>query len=233
MHIYSGPDDELKPVDGPVLELAPGEYHEVEWQIPDLQGQPIAFVGVQLSSSGRADGVAYLDYLRWDGEPNVVFTPPPEGGEMWHIAWVNGVDQCERWWPESFRLAQNQGRGLLIQGSRLWRDYTVSAPINLHLARAAGIAARVQGMCRYYALLLTSGGEAQLVRVCDGETVLAKAAFPWRYGSTHDFSLQVKGTQLAGGIDGQQLFTSKIRARRWMVVGWRWSVKRGGCLVKR
>jgi hypothetical protein len=125
---------------------------------------------------------------------------------MWHAAWVNGVDQCERWWPESFRLAQNEGRGLLIQGAREWRNYTVSAPINLHLARAAGLAARVQGMRRYYALLLTAEGEARLVRVCDGETVLARAAFPWRCGSTHEFALRVDGARLTATIDGQQLF---------------------------
>jgi ADP-ribosylglycohydrolase len=206
LHVYAGPEDEIKAVDGPAVELAPGDYRELAWRIPDLQGQPIAFVGVQLSSPRRADGSVYLDYLRWDGEPDVVFARPAGGGEMWHAAWVNGVDQCERWWPESFRLAQNEGRGLLIQGAREWRNYTVSAPINLHLARAAGLAARVQGMRRYYALLLTAEGEARLVRVCDGETVLARAAFPWRCGSTHEFALRVDGARLTATIDGQQLF---------------------------
>ena len=204
--VFAGPEDELMVVDGPHLVLEPGVYQELKWQIDELQGRPIAFVGVQLSSDQRADGTVYLDYLRWDGEPNVVFTRPPDSGEMWHMAWVNGVDQCERWWPESFRLAQNEGRGLLIQGGREWRNYTVSGAINLHLARAAGIAARVQGLRRYYALLLTSDGEAQLVRVCDGETVLARAAFPWRQGSTHDFTLRVEGAHLLASIDGQQLF---------------------------
>ena len=193
-------------VDGPHLLLEPGVYRELTWQIDELQSRPIAFVGVQLSSNQRADGTVYLDYLRWDGEPNVVFTRPPDNGEMWHMAWVNGVDQCERWWPESFRLAQNEGRGLLIQGGREWRNYTVSGAINLHLARAAGIAARVQGLRRYYALLLTSDSEAQLVRVCDGETVLARAAFLWQHGSTHDFTLRVEGARLLASIDGQQLF---------------------------
>ena len=204
--VYAGPEGELMVVDGPHLLLEPGVYGELTWQIDELQSRPIAFVGVQLSSNQRADGTVYLDYLRWDGEPNVVFTRPPDNGEMWHMAWVNGVDQCERWWPESFRLAQNEGRGLLIQGGREWRNYTVSGAINLHLARAAGIAARVQGLRRYYALLLTSDSEAQLVRVCDGETVLARAAFLWQHGSTHDFTLRVEGARLLASIDGQQLF---------------------------
>ena len=76
VHVYSGPEDELKVVDGPQVQLAPGVYQELTWQIEDLQGQPIAFVGLQLSSDRRADGVVYLDYLRWDGEPQRGLQPP-------------------------------------------------------------------------------------------------------------------------------------------------------------
>jgi hypothetical protein len=44
------------------------------------------------------------------------------------------------------------------------------------------------------------------VRVCDGETVLARTPFAWRYGSTHSFSLSVNGARLQASIDGQPLF---------------------------
>ena len=74
--VFAGPEDELMVVDGPHLLLEPGVYQELTWQIDELQGRPIAFVGVQLSSDQRADGTVYLDYLRWDGEPNAVFTRP-------------------------------------------------------------------------------------------------------------------------------------------------------------
>ena len=40
---------------------------------------------------------------------------------MWRRAWVNGVD--ELWtFVESFRLMQNEGRGLIIQGTRDWAE---------------------------------------------------------------------------------------------------------------
>ncbi len=41
-----------------------------------------------------------------------------------------------------------------------------------HMVKACGIAARVQGMRRYYALLITSGQRAQLVKELDGEQIL-------------------------------------------------------------
>lgn len=63
---------------------------------------------------------------------------------------------------------------------------------------ATGIGARVQGMQRYYALLLSSDdtgatNTTKLVKALDGETVLAETAFPWRYGRTYVLSLSVVG----------------------------------------
>src|SRR6266498_3015378 len=112
----------------------------------------------------RADRSVYLDYLTWDGEPDVVLARPEHGGTLWRRAWVDGVDQFDGGWPEPFRIVQNQGTGLLIHGARDWRDYHVRAAITPHLALAAGIAARVQGMRRYYALLLCAGGVARLIK---------------------------------------------------------------------
>ena len=88
---------------------------------------------------------------------------------MWRRAWVDGVDQYGSRWPEPYRLVQNHGTGLLIQGTRDWTDYRVSAPITPHLVASAGIGARVQGMRRYYALLLAEGGTVRLVKALDGE----------------------------------------------------------------
>ena len=115
-----------------------------------------------------------------------------------------------RWW-EAYRLVQNHGRGLLMQGGCDWTDYTVSSTITLHMAEAAGLAARVGGMRRYYALLLHRDGKAQLIRALDGDTVLAEAPFAWEFGETHDFALTVKGTQITAAVDGKTLFTVQRR----------------------
>ena len=80
------------------------------------------------------------------------------------------------------------------------------AAITLHLATAAGLAARVQGMQRYYALLLTRDGTARLVKALDGDTVLAECPFAWTFGATYDFALTVRGTHIEAAIDGQVLF---------------------------
>ena len=72
----------------------------------------------------------------------------------WLRAWVNAVDHAGTRWASAFHLSQNHGTGLLIQGSRDWRNYTVQSAIMSDPAKSFGIAARVQGLSRYYALLL-------------------------------------------------------------------------------
>ncbi|MFN8464713.1 MAG: ADP-ribosylglycohydrolase family protein [Caldilineaceae bacterium] len=202
--------DELVLVRGPQVELAPGAADQLTWQVPSTDGLPIAVVGIELSSaagSGGSSGSVYLDTLTWDGAPNTVLVRPEGDGVMWRRAWVDGVDQYEgRWW-EAYRLVQNSGRGLLMQGGCDWTDYTVSSTITLHMAEAAGLAARVGGMRRYYALLLRRNGKAQLVKALDGDKILAETDYAWEFGETHDFALIVKGTQIAAAVDGNTIFT--------------------------
>ncbi len=200
-----GPDDTLVASPGPEMMLAPGGQQAFTWRIPEVGGAPIAEIGMELSANAVADGSVYLDYLTWDGPPNVVFRRP-EGGTLWRRAWVNGMDQFDAQWPEAFRLVQNEGRGLLIQGTREWSDYQVSATITPYLVTAAGIGARVQGMQRYYGLLLHRSGTARLVKALDGETILDEVTFPWTFDEAYSLRLQVAGTRLQGWVNDLQLF---------------------------
>jgi ADP-ribosylglycohydrolase len=202
---YYGEDDALFSIDGPEITLASGNQHEFKWRIPATNSAPIAEVGIEIVNAEQA-GSVYLDYLTWDGMPNMVLTRPETPGTAWRRAWVPGVDSFGDRWPEPFRLIQNHGRGLLIQGAREWDDYRVSSTLTPHLARAIGVAARVQGMQRYYALTLSNDGQARLLKVLDGEQVLAETTLSWELGCPYTLSLQVEGTHLQAWVDQQPLF---------------------------
>ncbi len=189
---------------GPETDLAPGGEQAFTWRIPDMDGYPIAGIGVELRSEPRADGTVYLDYLTWDGPPDVALKRP-EGGTLWRRAWVEGVDQFASG-GEPYRLIQDYGTGLLIQGTREWKDYRVSAEITPHMAESAGIAARVQGLRRYYALLLAAGNKARLVKMLNTASVLAETDFPWQFGATYALRLQVTGNRLQAWIDDRPIF---------------------------
>jgi hypothetical protein len=195
VRVYDG-SDELVTLRGPV--------GASEWRVPDTGGQPIAQVGIE------AAGPARLRWLTWEGAPNVRLTRPSDGGSLWRRAWVRGVDRFDAHWPEPFRLVQNRGRGLLLQGTREWTDYAVQAAIVPETIAGAGIAARVQGLRRYYALLLGADGVARLVRELDGEATLAAAPLERRdYAEPHSLELRVAGDRLSGIVDGESLLEAR------------------------
>ncbi|HEY2669385.1 MAG TPA: ADP-ribosylglycohydrolase family protein [Rugosimonospora sp.] len=172
---------------------------EVTWTVPDLDGQPIVAVGI------HSEGPADLHYLTWDGAPSITLTRPGDGGTMWRRAWVAALDRFDERWPEPFRIVQNHGTGMLITGTREWRDYTVTADVTPHLAAAVGLAARVQGLRRYYALEL-AGPDQPLARLVRGDTVLAACPFVWTFGRTYQLTLDMDGDHIRALIDGATLF---------------------------
>jgi hypothetical protein len=204
-----GANDKPNDVYGPEISLAPGRDHIFEWLLEDQGGWPIVSIGVEANSIQRTSGTLYLDYLTWDGTPDMTLRRPAQEGTMWRRAWVKGVDHYDHYWPEAFRIIQDHGTGLLMHGGRDWRDYRVSAAIVPHMATSWGIAARVQGMVRYYALQFVYPGRARLVKALDGERVLAEIDFLWILGESYQLALQVEGTHLTAWINGVLVFDFK------------------------
>ncbi len=204
-----GPGDRPRVLPGPDTVMAPGTDRTLTWAVPDTGGYPIFAVGVEVSGAdGDGSGTVYLDRLGWDGAPSVVLGRPAgdDPGELWRRAWVAGVDQFEGRWPEPYRVVQNGGTGLLSQGGRSWDDVRVEAPVWSFLMRTGGIAVRVQGLRRYYALLVGPDGVAKLVKARDGEVTLAEAPLPWEAGRPYRLALQARGDRLDAWVDGRHLF---------------------------
>ncbi|MBX3085936.1 MAG: ADP-ribosylglycohydrolase family protein [Anaerolineae bacterium] len=189
---------------GPSVMLEAGDSSILTWEIPALDGAPIANIGLELHSPSTTEGAVYLDYLGWTGAPNVVFTKAE--GEMWQRAWVEGIFRLRDTKTAPFHLTQNEGIGVLSQGTREWTDYQVQAAITPHLCKSAGLALRVQGMRRYYALLLREGGKIALVKALDGYTVLAETAFDWEFEIAYTLRLRAVGGRLSAWIEDRLLF---------------------------
>jgi ADP-ribosylglycohydrolase len=205
---YDG-EDQPAILSGPEISIEPGAYVQADWVVPDLSGMPIFAAGIEAQPDPGSAGALYLDYLTWDGVPKAVFTPPQKGKKtkMWRLAWVNAVDQWDRWWSEPFRLIQNEGRGMVSTGMREWTDYRLTAPIRPAMLKTGGLAVRVQGLRRFYALLFTAGNMLRLVKVVDDqETILAETAFEWQWWQTYQLTLEVKGDHLRAWIEERLAF---------------------------
>ncbi|MCY3885304.1 MAG: ADP-ribosylglycohydrolase family protein [Gammaproteobacteria bacterium] len=190
---------------GPTKALKQNGMVTLECEVPDFDGFPISSIGLEVVDP-RSGGTVFLNSLNWSGSPKVSLGRRP--GRMWSRAWVNGVDSY--WsWAESFRLIHNTGTGLLLYGNRDWTDYRIRADVTPHLVNQVGIACRVQGMRRYYALILTRDNRLQIVRELDGRAILAETFFELVLGKSYDFALTVFGHTLIGAIDGQEFLRAE------------------------
>ena len=211
--------DNLTAIKADAVVLNAGDSYEFSWRVPDTGGYPIAFVGVEIMGDSGASGTLYLDYLSWSGTPKIVLDRPYErdaarlarqSARMWKAAWVDGLDSSERlggmdFWPESHRLIQNEGRGLLMHGTREWMDYQITARMTPHMCKLGGIGVRVQGMRRYYALLCDTEGVRLVLSLEGRDIVLAEAGRGWTFSRTYELTMKVQGNRLIGLIDSIQV----------------------------
>ena len=217
--------DELTQICSPPIELEPGSSKDVSWQVPDTSCYPIAFIGLQLDGKVGDNGTVYLDFLTWTGEPSIRLNRPTKTGVarhnrskvgpvMWRSAWVDGLDGNEKliqqdYNPEPYRLIQNVGRGLLMQGTREWKNYRVTARMTPHMCEAGGLGIRVQGMTRYYALLVTEDG-VRIVRSHEGKDItLASCDQSWKLGHQYELTLQAVENKLTAWLNQEKILEAE------------------------
>jgi ADP-ribosylglycohydrolase len=203
--------DELITLSGEPVMVRAGEVKRLAWLPEGIDGgSPIAEVGVRVSGDS---GTLRLHWLTWDDAPITVFTHPRHNGTLWQRAWVKACDDLNFGWNGVYRICQDAGNGLLIQGQREWANYTVRAAIIPHLARYAGVAACVQGLKRYYALLLCDDQKARLVKALvrnpgvDAEwQTLAEVDYAWQVDEAYALALTTEGEHLSATINDQPIF---------------------------
>lgn len=193
---------------GPVHEVTPGAAVEICWTVPPLDGFPIAAVGIEVSSSKPASGTVMLDWLDWTGAPAEASLAPQASVQIWEHAWVNAVDGMRRASATAIHIQQGSGLGMILQGSRDWRDYTFSATLIPRLAKTAGLAVRTQGLRRYLALLFSDSGRARLViRSGSEETILQEADAALTAEVPVHVELAVFKSTISASLDGNVLFS--------------------------
>jgi ADP-ribosylglycohydrolase len=196
--------DQMRDVDGEPRKIGAGEDATLEWTLPDMGGQPIAELGLVISSlDKRADGRLLVDYLRWDGTPALTLRRPQGDGDFWRMSWVNGASFFSKRFPQAFRISQDVGEGIIIHGTRQWTDYQASGDVMLHLGNYGGLAVRAQGLRRFYGARVTREGKMQIVRVRDDDVrVLAEMPFSTEFEKPIAMRVSATGGHIVFEADG-------------------------------
>ena len=201
-----GADDALERITAEPVSLPVGGEATISWRVPDLKGRPIAAVGVSITTAAALDGTVYLDWFDWDGVPDLVLRRPEKVGTFWHRAWVDAVSLFASTDAAAFHLSQNEGVGLLIYGTREWADMRVDSEVVVHLG-SGGLAVCVQGLRRYYVLLLRWPNHLVLLQAWDGtERVLGKTEFTWDWEQPVRLGLGVRDGVITGEAGGGIIF---------------------------
>ena len=211
-------NDELIIIESERQLIKPNNEVEFNWLLPSTNGNPIAQIGIKIASDETVSGKIYLDYLSISGEPKASFVRPShvkllERGKpikvnpavMWRNNWVKAVDQWEPMWKEAFRVSNNDGRGMLITGTADWRNYTVSSIITYELVKSGGLAVRVQGLERYYALEFTHENKLRIVKVLDGLNILQEIDYEFQFQTEYNLTLNVEDKTLTASINGEKV----------------------------
>jgi hypothetical protein len=86
-------------------------------------------------------------------------------------------------------------------------DHGNRRDITPRMCASGGLAARVQGPRRYYALLLdVQSGGARLVKALNGELALAEATVPLSWQRPYALTLDVTGPRVRAWLNGAELF---------------------------
>ncbi|KXL46581.1 hypothetical protein M433DRAFT_160304 [Acidomyces richmondensis BFW] len=217
LKVYTGNDELKTVVESTMTPVAPGEQKILEWTIPDdMDSQPIQKLGIFVSApSGHVDGTVWLVYLQWTGIPQFTLRRPHIGkGKFWREAWINNVSKFQKWsHGPSFYLAQNDGEGMISYGTREWTNYRVTViDFRVNLGTHSGLAVRVQGLKRWYALLFMPGERVAFVRALDTHRdELAGTDFEWKLDQTYKLAIEVDGDIMRAAIDDSMVLETSDR----------------------
>ncbi|KAL4752382.1 hypothetical protein BDW72DRAFT_211975 [Aspergillus terricola var. indicus] len=210
-----GEDDSVKILDGPPTSALSGSLQSLSWTIPDeTDGRPLQRVGlcIQSTGDGPLNGTIWLDSLRWNGSPHLVLRrPSTQPGQAWRLSWISNVSKFHSdMSSHSLVLSQSHGEGIAVYGARDWTNYRILVPkLKVNMGAPVGVAVRVQGLNRYYALLLIEGRRVALVKAKDEQRMtLASVAFNWSWDGEYDFVLEADGTSIRGRVQGVEITAS-------------------------
>jgi hypothetical protein len=196
---------------GRPVALAEGRQFVLRMAAPATGGFPIHSTGVELESPNGAVGEVFIDSADLSGTPRTEFplrALSSEWGKKEIQGWMVDSDLVRGPLPDdpddSTWFGRGEGRGFLVTGSGLWKDYSFEASLAEHLPGKTGLLARWQGQKRHLALVKTRD-TLQLVVNYYGETVLDSVPMKWKEGTFHTLKLVMKGPRVAGCCDGKPL----------------------------
>ena len=194
------------------IPLRQGEWVDVTFRIPDLDGDVADEVGFILEGASRDKqrtiGNVYLRAFRIFGKADyriAVSKARREFAGITPFSTDGGAWNVEREGLHCMRVE----RAFAYTGNYYARDYEVTADVTPINGASHLLLFRAQGAMRGYAAGFTEDGRAAILKNDFGYRELASCAFPWETGRSYPVSVICSGSSLSLVVDGSTLLTTE------------------------
>lgn len=185
------------------LELTPGIWHDLEYQVPALQGACIEEAGIKLTAANgyRTSMIlAYLDDFGFAGAPDYTIDFTKERLEVWtglhtevsQFTYLKGIWDLE----EGVLSGSSCDFGEAYTGSFDWTDYSFEGTIIPQLGGLHNLNFRVQGAMRSYAVGLASDGKLVLYKNENGYRSLCEVPYTWEHKKAYFLKIDADGPHI-------------------------------------
>lgn len=192
------------------VKLVNDEWIDVEFEIPDSQGELIDEVGIVLEGYSprkpRSLGRIFIDEFRIHGKASysVDF-----GKQRINFGCVTPFAHNHGAWSivgDAMHLMTAEPSEA-YSGNYFAKDYSVTINVNPQNGPSHLVAVRAQGAMRGYHAGFDGAGNVSLFLNDFGYTKLASASFEWKHNQSYDVQLTAQGSSFTLSIDGQVVLT--------------------------
>ncbi len=204
---------------GDVIELKKGQWENLSYRIPQIDGGLIEEIGVCVRiKADRGKGVtaaALLDHLYADGTPCYSIRMEQEKEELWTIV-HREVSQFTRlkglcYLEEGNLHLSCSDFGEVYTGKYDAQNYRAEFAVTPLTGEKHLAIVRVQGARRAYAAALLPEGKAGILKNENGYRILQTVDFPWTAGREYRIAVQAEDDIIKLEINGEELLTWQDR----------------------
>lgn len=199
--------------EGPKEQLQKGEWKELEFSVPALEGALLGEMGfcfhVQGTHMQVFDFTGMIDDLYADGRPEYSILFERENEEVW-----TGLHREVSQFSKLKGLFYLDGGQLHLScadfaeaytGRHDWKDYKATFCFTPLTGETHRVNVRVQGAIRSYAFGLLPGNKAAILKNDNGYRIMQEIDYTWENGKEYTVTVTAEGNRITAQIDGHIL----------------------------
>ncbi len=193
------------------IQPTPNQWTQVEFTIPDTDGEMIDEVGILVEGyAGKVKslGRLFIDEFKITGKAKYTID---FAKQMKNFGCITPFSHDHGAWTlEDGNLeAMSCDYAQAFSGHYFAKDYTVTAKVTPENGTGHMLTVRAQGVQRGYHAGFDKSGTVALYKNNFGLTKLCEADFPWEYGRCYDVTLSAVLDRITLSIDGKVLLEAR------------------------